>query len=114
MKKFFGHLYHIGRGNLLHTGAGFKLTSDDGKLDYEQKPLASYTLNSDFNWYEIGDVVSIGNHNALFYCFPKIATDIVTKARLAAEELFKKLSNELHLKSKDCSIKEHCDKKCDK
>ncbi|MBQ7333488.1 MAG: 1-acyl-sn-glycerol-3-phosphate acyltransferase [Clostridia bacterium] len=108
------HLYHVGEGNLLHTGEGFKLTGCDGALDYEQKPLASYTLNSDFNWYEIGDVISIGNSKALFYCFPKIAGDIVAKARLAAEELFKKLSAELHLKSKECGVMEHCDKKCGK
>jgi len=107
------HLYHVGEGQLLHTGEGFKLTGCDGKLDYEQKPLASYTLNSDFNWYEIGDVISIGNNKALFYCFPKIAKDIVAKARLAAEELFKKLSAELHMKARKCQVREHCDKKCE-
>lgn len=107
------HLYHVGEGNLLHTGEGFKLTGCDGALDYEQKPLASYTLNSDFNWYEIGDVISIGNSKALFYCFPKCKNEIVTKARLATEELFKKTSAELHLKSKECKVREQCDKKCD-
>ena len=107
------HLYHIGEGNLLHTGEGFKLTGCNGALDYEQKPLASYTLNSDFNWYEIGDVISIGNSKALFYCFPKLEGDIVTKARLATEELFKKLNQELHLKGGECKVREHCDKKCE-
>ncbi len=106
-------LYHVGEGNLLHTGEGFKLTGCDGRLNYEQKPLASHTVNSDFNWYEIGDVISIGNNKALFYCFPKIAKDVVAKIRLAAEELFKKISAELHSKADGCKIKEQCDKKCE-
>jgi hypothetical protein len=106
-------LYHVGDGKLLHTGEGFKLTGCGGALEYEQKPLSSHTLNSDFNWYEIGDVISIGNSKALFYCFPKYEKHAVTKARLATEELYKKLSSELHLKSKECNAREHCDKKCD-
>ncbi len=107
------HLYHVGEGELLHTGDGFKLTGCNGELVYEQKPLASYSLNSDFNWYEIGDVISIGNSKALYYCFPKTEKDIVTKARLATEELFKKLSEELHLKSKECNMRDNCGKKCE-
>lgn len=107
------HLYRVGEGKLLHTGEGFKLTGCGGALDYEQKPLASHTLNSDFNWYEIGDVISIGNSKALFYCFPKCEKDIVTKVRLAAEEIFKKASAALHLKSKECKHKDVCDKKCE-
>ena len=100
------HLYHVGEGKLLHTDKGFKLTGCGGKLDYEQKPLASYTLNSDFNWYEIGDVISIGNAKALFYCFPKTAKDVVAKARLGAEELFKKINGKLHLKPCDCKTED--------
>ncbi len=84
-KRLFG----IGTGRLTHTTDGFTLTSDDGKLRYEQKPLASHSLNADFNWYEIGDMIGIGNHEALYYCFPKIEGDIVAKARLAAEEIYK-------------------------
>ena len=83
------HLYHIGEGRLTHGIDGFSLHGCDGKLDYTQRPLASYTLNSDFNWYEIGDMISIGNNDALYYCFPKIKEDIVAKTRLAAEELYK-------------------------
>ncbi len=81
-------LYMIGDGHLTHDVLGFHLTGDDGKLDYKQSPIASYTLNSDYNWYEIGDVIGIGNHAALFYCFPKTDADVVTKARLAAEEMY--------------------------
>lgn len=81
-------LYMVGEGHLVHDENGFVLTGCNGALRYEQKPLASYGLNSDYFWYEIGDVIGIGNREALYYCFPK--TDVsVTKARLAAEELYK-------------------------
>ena len=83
------HIYRIGEGKLTHTAAGFTLTGCDGELNYEQRPLASYTLNSDFNWYELGDMISIGNNGILYYCFPKISGDYVAKARLATEELYK-------------------------
>ena len=82
-------LYHVGEGQLHHDEEGFHLTGCDGTLDYSQPPLASYTLNSDYYWYEIGDVISIGNRSALYYCFPKVGGDVVAKARLATEELYK-------------------------
>ena len=82
-------LYHVGEGRLIHTEEGFSLDGCDGKISYHQKPLASYSLYSDFNWYEIGDVIAIGNGEAQYYCFPKIDGDVVAKTRLAAEELYK-------------------------
>ncbi len=82
-------LYRVGEGHLAHSRAGFHLTGCDGKLDYTQDPILSYTLNADFNWYEIGDVISIGTNRALYYCFPKNAGDFAAKARLATEELYK-------------------------
>lgn len=80
-------LYMVGEGRLIHNENGFVLTGADGKLNYEQKPLFSHGLNSDFFWYEIGDVIGIGNADALYYCFPK-TEGVVTKTRLAAEELY--------------------------
>ena len=83
------HIYRIGDGRLTHSISGFTLTGCDGELKYEQRPLASYTLNSDFNWYELGDMISIGNNGIQYYCFPQIPGDIVAKARLATEEIYK-------------------------
>ncbi len=85
-------LYHVGNGQLTHDAEGFRLTGCDGKLDYTQKPITSHTLNADFFWYEIGDVIGIGNRDALYYCFPEpVEGHIppVAKVRLAAEELYK-------------------------
>lgn len=82
-------LYKVGKGNLRHTREGFHLVGCEGKLDYRQLPGASYTLNSDFFWYEIGDVIGIGTSQAQYYCFPRGQGDIVAKARLATEELYK-------------------------
>ena len=82
-------LYKVGTGRLKHDLQGFHLTGCDGKLDYQQKPIATYSLNADFYWYELGDVICIGNQNALYYCFPQNADVSVAKARLATEELYK-------------------------
>ena len=82
-------IYQVGEGILSHSSEGFRLTGCDGRLDYRQEPLASYSLYSDFYWYEIGDVISIGDARVQYYCFPKESGDIVAKARLAAEELYK-------------------------
>ena len=81
-------LYMVGEGKLIHDENGFRLTGCDGKLDYSQGPLSCYGLYSDYYWYEIGDVICIGNKDALYYCFPKDNTP-VAKTRLATEELYK-------------------------
>ncbi len=81
-------IYMVGSGTLSHDSTGFHLTGCDGKLDYTQGPLACYGLYSDYYWYEIGDVICIGNKDALYYCFPK-GGDVVARTRLAAEELYK-------------------------
>lgn len=81
--------YRVGDGRLVHTADGFHLTGCDGALDYTQKPIASYSLNSDFYFYELGDVISIGKQSTLYYCFPKDQSIPVAKARLATEELYK-------------------------
>ncbi len=85
------NLYRVGDGRLTHDRSGFKLTGCDGKLEYEHHPFSSYSLYSDFYWYEVGDIICIGNHHELYYCIPKCGGDIVAKARLAAEELYKVL-----------------------
>ncbi len=81
-------IYKVGKGKLIHDCNGFTLTGCDGKLNYTHSPLASYGLYADYYWYEIGDVICIGNKDALYYCFPQDNTP-VAKARLAAEELYK-------------------------
>ena len=81
-------IYLVGDGHLSHNNEGFVLTGCDGKLEYTQKPRASYSINSDYYFYERGDIISIGNRDGLYYCFPKDNTPVL-KARLAAEELFK-------------------------
>ena len=79
----------VGEGRLHHDADGFRLTGCDGKLDYFQRPEASYSLYADYFWYEIGDMLCIGDHKALYYCFPLAGGDVVAKTRLAAEELYK-------------------------
>jgi len=85
----YNAIYMVGQGHLTHTVDGFHLTGCDGKLEYTQGPLSCYSLYSDYYWYEIDDMICIGNHDALYYCFPKNCGDVVAKTRLAAEELYK-------------------------
>lgn len=85
-------IYMVGEGHLSHSKDGFTLTGCDGKLSYTQNPLASYGLYADYFWYEIGDVICIGNKDALYYCFPQDNTP-VAKTRMATEELYKLTRN---------------------
>lgn len=82
-------IYNVGSGNLVHNSEGFRLTGCGGKLDYRQKPSASYSLYADYFWYEIGDMVCIGDSEILYYCFPQGGEDVAAKTRLATEELYK-------------------------
>ena len=82
-------IYMVGSGRLIHDDTGFHLTGCRGKLQYDQAPLACYSVYSDYYWYEIGDVICIGNKDALYYCFPQNCGDVVAKTRLAQEELYK-------------------------
>ena len=82
------YVCEIGTGHLTHNLDGFHLTGADGKLDYKQSAVFSHTLYSDYYWYEIGDVIGIGDNEFSYFCFPKNNVS-VTKARLATEELYK-------------------------
>lgn len=87
-------LYMLGDGTLVQDETGLHLKTDDGQLDYFQSAKASYSLNVDYHWYEIGDVIGIGTRKELYYCFPKKQDySGVTKARLIAEELYKIQTN---------------------
>lgn len=83
-------VYDVGEGVLVHDENGFVLTGCNGELNYKQSPKESYSLYSDYYWYEIADVVAIGNAKRQYYCFPKNQEEaIVAKVRLATEELYK-------------------------
>lgn len=100
----FKALYEVGTGRLSHTPEGFHLTGCDGKLNFSQKALSSHTINADYYWYEMGDIIGLGDNHALYYLFPDQGVP-VAKVRLAAEELYKlHQDREFHL--------QHC-KECD-
>ena len=85
----FQYIYNVGEGHLTHNREGFKLTGCDGRLNYTQKPQACYGLYADYYWYEIADVICIGDNETLYYCFPQGSGDVVAKTRLAVEEMYK-------------------------
>ncbi len=93
-------IYRIGSGNLSHDKDGFVLKNGDNTQIYHRQPtLFSYNINADYNWYELGDVVSIGDRKTQFYCIPKDGTP-VTKLRFAAEETYTLCKNGLASKNK--------------
>ena len=81
--------YKIGDGRLVHNINGFTLTGCNGELSYSQSPKHSYSLYADYFWYEIGDMISIGDMDVQYYCFPKDQSVNVAKVRLATEEIYK-------------------------
>lgn len=86
------HIYDIGRGRLTHGKDGFCLVGNG--FEYTQNPQASYSVCADFYWYEIADVICVGNQKGLYYCVPRVEGDVVAKLRLAAEELYKMYQDE--------------------
>ena len=84
----FKAIYMVGGGHLRHDAGGFTLTGCEGQLRYQQPPKANYSLYADYYWYELGDVICIGDGDVLYYCFPK-KKDVVARTRIAAEELYK-------------------------
>ena len=89
-------IYRVGSGMLEHSAEGFHLTGCEGQLDYVQKPSASYSLYAEYYWYELGDMICIGDHRALDYCFPQNGQDVAAKTRLAAEELYQMKKRSSH------------------
>lgn len=86
----FKAIYMVGSGRLVHDLNGFTLDGCGGKLHFERPAKQSYSLYADYYWYELGDMICIGDLDAQYYCFPK-GNVPVAKARLATEELYKLL-----------------------
>lgn len=81
-------IYLVGSGHLTHDNTGFHLTGCDGRLDYTQKPQVHYSLYADYYWYELADVICIGDTQVHYFCLFKNG-ESVAKLRLAAEEMYK-------------------------
>ena len=88
MQVDYNAIYKVGEGHLVHNNAGFTLTGCDGKLNYTQLPQANYSLYADYYWYEMADVICIGDTEVHYFCFPKNGAP-VAKIRLATEEMYK-------------------------
>ena len=88
-------LYRVGSGRLSHNMEdGFHLTGCDGKIDYRQSSKSMYTCEATPYWYEIDDVIGMGNSQALYFAFPTEHREVVGKVKLAVEEIFKILQEQ--------------------
>ena len=88
MQVDYKAIYKVGQGRLVHNNAGFTLTGCDGRLCYTQPPQAGFGLYADYYWYEMEDVICIGDTEVHYFCFPKNGAP-VAKIRLATEEMYK-------------------------
>ena len=88
MQVDYKTFYKVGHGHLIHDNSGFTLTGCNGKLHYTQKPNFSYSLYCDYFWYEIDDVIGIGDNEVHYFLFPKNHAP-VAKVRLATAEMYK-------------------------
>lgn len=92
-------LYKVGSGRLSHNmEEGFHLTGCDGKLDYRQSSDAMYTCEAIPYWYQIDDVIGMGDNRALYFVFPTEQKEVVGKVKLAVEEIFKILKEQKQAK----------------
>ena len=89
MQVDYKAIYMVGEGHLTHDRNGFRLTGCDGKLNYTQKPQACYSLYADYYWYEMDDMICIGDTEVHYFIFPKDQSIPVAKIRLATEEMYK-------------------------
>ena len=88
-------LYKVGKGKLSHNMKnGFHLTGCDGKIDYHQSSKSMYTCEAIPYWYEIDDVIGMGDNRALYFAFPTEHKEVVGKVKLAVEEIFKILEEQ--------------------
>lgn len=86
--KNYTQIYKVGNGKLTHDKTGFTLVGCDGQINLHVPANTMYSLYSDYYWYNMGDIISITDGKINYYCFPK-EKDVVSKARLATEELYK-------------------------
>lgn len=92
-------LYKVGSGRVSHNMEdGFHLVGCDGKLDYRQSSKSMYTCEAIPFWYQIDDVIGMGNSRALYYAFPTEQKEVVAKVKLATEEIFKILEEQKQAK----------------
>lgn len=79
------NLYDIGSGHLKHNQQGFLLTNNEG-LHFTVPN--TYSINADFYWYQLGDIICVADYNRQFYIFPKGVKDVVAKTKIACELLY--------------------------
>ncbi len=92
-------LYKVGSGRLTHNMEdGFHLTGCDGKIDYHQSSRSMYTCEATPYWYQIDDVIGMGDDRALYFAFPTEQKEVVGKVKLAVEEIFKILEEQKQAK----------------
>ena len=95
MQRGNSAIFDIGNGRLVYSEEGFHLKSDDKEFDFRRYPLDNYSVASDLYWYEKGDMISIGDSEKVFYCFPIEKCDVAAKVRMATEYIYREANEAL-------------------
>ena len=85
--------YDIGYGKIHQDKEKIELFLKDRTKIFEHKHSECYSLYADFHFYGYKDVISFGNTNIQYYCFPKFKEFPILKSRFAAEEAYKMLKS---------------------
>jgi len=103
-------LYKVGSGRISHNATeGFHLTGCDGKIDLRQSPDTAYTCEAIPYFYQIDDVIGISTNRALYFVFPTEQKEVVVKAKLATEEIFKILMEQRKAKQLETKAQKEAD-----
>jgi len=81
--------YRLGKGTLVHTSEGFRLTGEFAP-DFElvKKPLENFGVHIEYNYFGRGNCISLSTRNDTYYIYPLDQKQSVTKLHFAAEELY--------------------------
>ncbi|MDY2724635.1 MAG: hypothetical protein SOV25_03500, partial [Candidatus Onthovivens sp.] len=74
---------------LEHNINGITLTDEANDFSFHLFPIELYNMYTEFDWFEVGDMVSIGNSEVLYDCILKNYDVSVLKLRMACQELYK-------------------------
>ncbi len=83
--------YQIGKGKLIHSLEGFKVTGSGmgESFEFVKTPLENYGVHVEYNYFGRGHGISFSTNKDTFYMFSKEKDYLVTKVHFAVEELYK-------------------------
>lgn len=81
----------LGEATLTHSLEGFVLEkmTDGEDFRLEKKPLSTYSLHIEFDYFGKGDCIDLSTLEDTFYIYPLTRKNVVTKIQFAVEEIYR-------------------------